>query len=690
MTKTEAQQRIEKLRASIEQHRYRYYVLDQPEISDEAFDSLMRELSDIERQFPDLITTDSPTQRVGASPSEKFKKVTHRAPMLSIQDVMNLDELHAWEERTRKLTGTSAIDYYAELKIDGLAIALAYEDGRLVRGATRGDGRVGEDITENLRTVRSIPLSLRRPSEKELVRFMKKFPRVNEEKLRTRLPDCAGTIEIRGEVFMMKRVFESLNESQRAADQMPFANPRNAAAGSVRQLNSRITAARKLDFFGYGMRDEETFGLTTHEQSHELLKLLGIKINGESRYCADLSEAYRYQHHIQKIRESLAFWTDGVVVTVNENDLFDRLGVVGRTPRGIIAYKFPPEQRTTIVKEIHFQVGRTGALTPVATLAPVIIAGTTVTHATLHNIDEIERLDVRIGDTVIIQKAGDIIPKILSAVKELRNGTERPIVIPKICPICSSPVIRPEGGVALYCANKKCFAQDKERLIHFVSRRAFDIDGLGEKIVEQLMTAGLVATPADFFSLTLDDLKPLERFADKSAENLVEAIEQSKDVEFPRFLYALGIRHVGEETARDLALHFKTLDNLKKTSLENLIAVPNIGTIVAKSITEYFCDTGNSQSVDQLIKNGIRIKEVSAAERLTFKGKTFVLTGTLASLTRDEAKERIHALGGEISSSVSGNTDYVVAGADPGSKYDRARQLGVAILSEEEFLKIVQ
>ncbi|MBI4239708.1 NAD-dependent DNA ligase LigA [Candidatus Uhrbacteria bacterium] len=688
MTREQAKKRMKQLQSVIEHHSYLYYVLDRPEISDEAYDSMVRELRKLEEAYPNLIAQDSPTQRVGGKALGKFRKVTHRTPMLSVQDVISFDELVAWKERLSRVVPDTSLDYYAELKIDGLAISLTYRDGLLEVGATRGDGIVGEDVTQNIKTVKAIPLRLRMPPEKEIVRFLKKYKDIDEKKFRQRVETLKGTIEMRGEVYMTKDVFEKVNTEAREL-QREYANPRNISAGSVRQLDPKITASRNLNFYAYALKDEETFGLATHEQAHECMKLLGLPVERSAEYCKDLEAACNYQEHIQKIRPTLPFWIDGVVVSVHNNELLERLGVVGRTPRGVVAFKFPPEQATTRIIDVAFQVGRTGALTPVAHLEPVRIAGTTVSHATLHNLDEIKRLDARVGDTVIVEKAGDIIPKVVRVVKEFRSGKEHVISIPKSCPICGSKTYRREGEVALYCSNPKCFAQDKERIIHFVSKKGFDIEGLGEKIVEQLMSAGLVQTAADIFALTVDELKPLERFADKSAQNLVEAIEKSKDIELSRFLYALGIRHVGEETARDLAQHFTNIRTLQQASLEGLQAVENIGGVVAQSVYDYFRQEHTAALIGELFKNGVHIKKVQVVSSQFLKGKTVVLTGTLESLSRDEAKEKIHALGGDVSSSVSKETDYVVVGADPGSKYDKAKKLGIPMLNEAEFLKVL-
>lgn len=691
LTKSEAQERIQKLRTTIDHHRYLYHVLDRQEISDSALDSLKHELFRLEQQFPDLIISSSPTQRVGGQALEKFSKVRHRSPMLSMEDIFSSEELREWRERLMRLSPeVGETDYYAEIKMDGLAVSLRYEDGVLIQGATRGDGMIGEDVTSNLRTIEAIPLKLRSPADRELDHFCSVFGNtIHSTALRARLKDFKGTIEVRGEAYMSKKTLEHLNREQAKKDMPAFANPRNAAAGSIRQLDPAIAASRKLDFFGYALMDEESFGLTTHEQSHELMKLLGIKVNEHNKRCTTLKEVEEYHSAIYARRERLPYWTDGVVVVVNTNRIFEKLGVAGKAPRGMVAYKFAAQQVTTCIESVDFQVGRTGALTPVATLRPVLVAGTTVSHATLHNVDEIHRLGVRIGDTVVIEKAGDIIPKVVSVVKELRQGNERGITAPRRCPICSSPVVRPKGEVALYCSNKQCFAQEKERIIHFVSRKAFDIDGLGEKVVEQLINEGLVRTAADLFNLKQGDLEPLERFASKSAQNLIEAIEHSKSVEFFKFLYALGIRHVGEETARDLAQQYRSLHDLQGASFEELEAIPNIGSIVARSILDYFSQEKNRDLIQRLIAAGVDISYPSRTTHQTLAGKTFVLTGELGGLSREEAKNHIHARGGEVSSSVSSRTDFVVLGDNPGSKYDKARALGVTIINEKEFLKLL-
>ncbi|MDD4995439.1 MAG: NAD-dependent DNA ligase LigA [Patescibacteria group bacterium] len=682
MDKNQAKIRIKKLRDEINRHRYLYHVLDKIEISDAALDSLKHELWKLEQEFPYLITPDSPTQRVGGVPLKEFTQVRHGSPMLSIEDIFEYSELEAWLERCRKILAREDFDFYTEIKMDGLALSLIYRDGALVTGATRGDGRTGEDVTQNVKTIEAIPLRLREPSPAEIKNFgSDKFKKFVESGFR-------GDFEIRGEAFMTKTVFEKLNQEQKKNGLPEFANPRNVSAGSIRQLDSKITASRHLDFFGYDVITD--LGLESHEQVHDLMKLLGIKINPESRHCRNIKEVHEYHEKIRKIRPRLNYWTDGIVVIVNFVPAFKKLGVIGKAPRAAIAYKFPAEQVTTVVREVRWQVGRTGAITPVAVMNPVHVAGTTVTHATLHNIDEIKRLGVKIGDTVILEKAGDIIPKVVKVLANLRGGKEKEIRAPEKCPVCGSPIVRRSGEVAIYCSNSKCFAKDMERIIHFVSKRAFDIDGLGIKIVEQLMNQGLVSTPADIFTLTAGDVEPLERFAEKSSANLVAAIKEKKNVSFARFIYSLGIRHIGEETAVKLAEHFGRLENLEKSNLPELVAVPDVGEVVAQSVYDFFRDDRSKKLIADLIKNGVKVGTEAVRKNRPLSGKSFVLTGSLDSMSRDEAKDRIRALGGDVSSTVSKNTDFVVAGTEPGSKYDKAKKLGVKILSESELLKFLK
>ncbi len=687
MNKQEAKKRIDKLKKVINYHRYLYHVLDRQEISDAALDSLKHELYKLEQEYPEFITSDSPTQRVGGKALAKFKKVKHEIPMLSIEDVFSPVELEEWAAKIKRLVPHTEFEYFGEIKMDGLAISLVYEDEILVQGSTRGDGKIGEDVTQNIKTIEAIPLRLHKPDEKQINTFLKKNKgKINEYKFLQRLDNLSERIEIRGESFMDKKVFEKINEKQKKKGEKLFANPRNASAGSIRQLDPKVTASRQLDFFGYDLLAD--FGQTTHEQAHEIIRLIGIKDNPLNRHCKNLSEIEEFHDYVYKERERLHYWTDGIVGVINDIKLFQKLGVVGKTPRGIVAYKFPPEQATTIIKDVNFSVGRTGVLTPVATLKPVFIGGTTVTHATLHNLDEIKRLGVKIGDTVIVEKAGDVIPKVIKVLPNLRTGKEKPINRPKKCPICGGPVIRKKGEVGVYCANTDCFAIQQRRIDHFVSKAGLDIEGLGPQITEQLINDGLITNAAGIYKLKKGDLEPLERFGEKSAQNIIEAIEKSKKVSLPKFLYALGIRHVGEETAFALANYFGSLEKIRKASLVQLSKVPDIGEVVAKSIYDYFHDKKKIELVDELLKY-INIEKIEKAKQ-TLAGKIFVLTGSLNSLTREQAKDKIRKLGGDVSSSVSKNTDYVVLGDEPGSKYDKAKKLGVKIIKENDFLKLLE
>ncbi|MFH1598482.1 MAG: NAD-dependent DNA ligase LigA [Patescibacteria group bacterium] len=672
MVKKTAQVRIQKLRQEIYRHRYLYHVLDKQEISDAALDSLKNELTKLEEQYPDLITPDSPTQRVGGQPLPKFVKVEHQVFMPSLIDAFIDSDMEAWLERIRKLLPSSEkMDFFAEIKMDGLAVSLIYKNGLMQRGATRGDGKVGEDVTQNLKTIESIPLKL----------HLEKVDQSIGKKVQ-------GLVEVRGEVILPKKSFDKLNKEQEKKGESSFANPRNAAAGSIRQLDSKIPASRNLDFLAYDLITD--LGQKTHQQSHQLLKQLGFKIGQYDKFCKDLKEVTQFHKYILKIREKLPYWTDGIVVNVNNISTYKKLGIVGKAPRAVIAYKYPAEQATSVVSAIQVQVGRTGALTPVAHLKPVLVAGSTVSRATLHNEDEIERLDVRIGDTVIIQKAGDIIPDIVKVLPKMRTGKESKWQMPKKCPFCNSAVVRRQGEAAHYCTNKNCFAVAKENLYHFVSKAAFDINHLGPKIIDQLLGNDLIKDAADIFTLTKGDLEPLERFAEKSAANIMESIEAAREISLDRFIYALGIRHVGQETAIDLANNFGSIGKIKATSQQQLEKVPDIGGVVAQSIFRYFQAKKNWNLVNRLLQNGVRIKNVNKNQKSTLSGQTFVLTGALHAMTRDEAKEKVRSLGGDISSSVSDHTDFVVGGEDPGSKYGKAQKLGVKILSEEQFLKMVK
>lgn len=656
MTEKQAKERIAKLKTVIEHHRYLYHVLDKEEISEAALDSLKHELAQLEQAYPQFITPDSPTQRVAGKPLPGFKKVTHAVRMLSLNDVFSFGEMKEWHARVQRLD-VNVKRYYAEIKMDGLAVSLIYRNGILVEGSTRGDGRVGEDVTENLKTIESIPL-----------------------RLRGKYPD---TLEVRGEVYMTKANFDELNKREHGK----YANPRNVSAGSIRQLDPNITASRKLSFMAY----DAPVGLTAkyHSDLHAQLVELGFPSNNHNRLCTSLEEVEAYHTHIMEIREQLPYWTDGIVVNIDEAVVFAKLGVVGKAPRGAVAYKFPAEQATTVVEDIQIQVGRTGALTPVAHLKPVPVAGTTVSRATLHNQDEIERLGVRIGDTVIIRKAGDIIPDIVQVLENLRPKSSKPFAFPKQCPACGTAVERHEGEVAFYCPNQNCVAQQRERIYHFVSKTALDIRGLGPKIIDQLMDEGLVREYADLFSLTVADVEPLERFAEKKAKNVIDEVTAHRKVTLPRFIYALGIRHVGEETAITLANTFGSFTKLRKATLTQLQQAEDIGDVVAQSIIDYFADKKRAAQMDRLLEY-MKIENVASRDARSrvsteLAGKTVVVTGTLNNFSRDEAKAAIRTAGGKVASSVSSQTDYVVVGEEPGSKADKAKELGVKILSERQF-----
>lgn len=666
LTKSEAQKRIAKLRGAIDEYRYAYHVLNKSVIPEAALDSLKHELFKLETEFPELVTPDSPTQRVSGKPLPQFRKVAHKTPMLSMEDVFSPEELAEWEERIKKLLPSRKFDYYAEIKMDGLAVSLIYRDGVFVRGSTRGDGKVGEDVTQNLRTVEAIPLKLREPKSVSI----------------------KGEIEIRGEVYMSKKSFDDINKVQVKKGEEKFANPRNAAAGAIRQLDPAITASRKLSFYGYAMPTD--LGQKTHESAHELIGDLGVPVNPLNARVRNLEEVQKYHEKIQKMREKLPYWTDGVVVVVNDDKDFERLGAVGKAPRGMIAYKFPAEQVTTKVKDVRWQVGRTGVVTPVAVMDPVFVAGTTVQHATLHNLDEIERLGLKIGDTVILEKAGDVIPKIVQVLPKLRTGRETAIHAPKKCPVCGAELRRREGEVAITCPNKNCPAKDFSALVNFVSKRAFDMAGLGPKQIEAFMDKGLVSVPADLFKLKKSDLVDLERFGEKSAENIVNSIQAKKMVPLARFIIALGILHVGDETAADLAAHFETLEKFRKAKIEELQKIPGIGNVVAKSIAEWLAEEKNQKTLDDLESAGVHALKTAKKKHQPLSGKIFVFTGELQTIGRDAAKDLVRELGGDPAESVSKKTDYVVAGPGAGSKLARAQKLGVKIIDEKEFLKMVK
>ena len=599
MDKKEAQKRIEKLRTLINYHRYLYHVLDKQEISDSALDSLKKELFDLENQYPDLITPDSPTQRIGGRALKEFKKIKHRQRMLSFNDAFSKEDIEDWQERYSKLLSESQknkVDFYCELKIDGLAIELIYENGVFETGSTRGDGNIGEDVTQNLKTVEAIPLSLK--SEEEAIKELKKeglteiAKNIKEKGLKE--------LTIRGEVFITKKDFEEINKTQKQKGLPAFANPRNIAAGSIRQLDPKITAQRHLNSFAYELLTD--FGQKTHEEKHKILKALGFKTNKNNKYCKSLDQVMQFREHWIKERERLDYEIDGVVVIINNNEIFEKLGIVGKAPRGAIAYKFPQAQSTTRVLNINIQVGRTGAITPVAVLEPVGVTGITITRATLHNEDEIRRLGLKIGDTVIVGRAGDVIPDIIKVLPELRTGHEKNFKMPEKCPSCDTKLIKSEGEVLLRCPNKNCFAQRRRGFYHFVSRAAFNIDGLGPKIIDRLLDEGLVQDPSDLFGLKEGDVVALERFAEKSAENLIKSIQERKEITLAKFIYALGIRNIGEETAIDLAKHFGSIKKIKTAKLEDFDSISDIGPVVSKSIYEWLQDKENLKFIDKLEK----------------------------------------------------------------------------------------
>ncbi|MFA6132294.1 MAG: NAD-dependent DNA ligase LigA [Patescibacteria group bacterium] len=670
MNKAEAKVRIEKLRDSINHHRYQYHVLDRQEISDAALDSLKHELYKLEQEFPELITTDSPTQRVGGKALEKYEKIKHKTRMLSIEDVFTPDEFVDWYHKTAEKIGKLKMEVFCMVKLDGLAISLRYEDGVLKTAATRGDGEIGEDITSNIKTIEAVPLRLQDIGSKFDVRNPSK-----------------GELEVRGEVFFPVKEFEKFNKQTEKEGKTAFANPRNAAAGSIRQLDPRITAGRGLSFFAWDLVTD--IGQKTHDKEWEILSALGFKTNPEGGLVSSVPEVNEFWNKMQKRRGKLDYWIDGMVVRVNDNTAFERLGVVGKTPRGLIAWKFPAEEVTTVVEDVEWFVGRTGALTPVAVVKPTWLGGTTVKHASLHNFDEIERLGVKIGDTIIIYKAGDIIPKIKGVLKEMRPKNAKNIQLPDKCPVCGSPVKRSEGEVAVICSNRRCYAQDRERVLY--AARAFGIDGFGPQTVSLLMDNNIVASPPDLFTFSIEDLLGLERFAEVSSNKLVEEIQAKKKIPLSRFIIALGIKNVGEETARDLATHFGTLEKFIEASKEKLLTVPQIGEVVAESIVSFLSEDHNKKMIEEYLENGVTIMpETAPKNNLPLSGQTYVLTGSLSSMSRDEAKEKLRALGADPIESVSKKTTGVIVGEEPGSKYDKAKKLGVKILSEAEFIKLIK
>lgn len=653
-----ARERIEALSEEIEAHNYRYYVMDDPVISDARYDQMMRELEKLEKQYPSLASPYSPTQRVGGRPREGFAEVSHLSPMMSLANAFDEGELKDFDRRVRQALLEEPVSYVVEPKIDGLAVSLFYENGHFSRGATRGDGITGEDISENLKTIRSVPLRLRR---------------------------MVPALEVRGEAYMPKDSFARLNEAREEAGEPLFANPRNAAAGTLRQLDPKITASRRLNLFIYGVGYSEGVDPRDHSELLNLLKELGFRVN-EYHLFDNMDDVINFCLDWQARRFDLPYAVDGLVIKVNSLGQQLRLGATMKSPRWAIAYKFPPEQAVTIVKNIFVRVGRTGALTPTAEMEPVRVAGTTVSRATLHNEDNIREKDIRIGDRVLIQKAGDIIPEVVTVLSGERKGDEKVWAMPSECPSCGSRVVRAEGEAAVRCTNMACPAKLWEGLIHFSSRNAMDIAGLGPAVLAQILESGLIRDPADLYSLSYEDLVALERMGPKSAQNLLEALEASKKNSLSRLIFALGIRHVGERAAKILADHYNSLEALMGAGEEELVAIPEIGPKIASSIVSFFAETQNVQVIDKLVKAGVNTRsEKKGAGSGPLAGKVFVLTGALGSFTRQEAQEIVEKLGGKVSSSVSRGTDYVVAGEKPGSKYEKALTLGIPILDEKEF-----
>ena len=671
MVTKETKDKIESLRKKLHRWNYAYYVLDNPEVDDAVYDASMRELLELEKKYPELITKDSPSQRVGSEPVSDFKKVTHKISLYSLDNAVNFDELEDWQEKILRILGVkedeSQIDYVCEMKIDGLAVALRYEDGILTLGATRGDGDVGEDITRNIRTIRSVPLILNNPIK--------------------------DILEVRGEVYMPVSSFEKLNNSQREKNEKIFANPRNAASGSVRQYDSKITASRDLDIFTYAAYLENR-GLNvpkTHWETLQLLKDFGFKINKTSKLCHGLKEVKDFCNKWDEKKHELPYAIDGVVVKVNDLSLHQELGFTAKSPRWAIAYKYPPEEAKTKILSIVCDIGRTGALTPVANLEPVLLAGTVVKRASLHNQDIVDKLDVRIGDTITVRKAGEIIPEVVSVDKEKRNHRNPHYKLPNKCPICNSSVEKEEEESAVRCVNYSCPAQVQRRIEHWCSRDAMDIDGVGESIIEQLLKAKLIKDPIDLYFVEQKEIEELERMAEKSASNAISSIQKSKNRSLDRLVYALGIRHVGKTIAELLTTRFNSIEELSKATIDELTSIDGIGKKIAESIVDYFQNNLSKEITSKIKKAGI----VPQVQKIKIKdsklaGKMLVITGTLESMTRNEAEELVKTLGGRATSSISKNTDYLVVGTEPGSKLKKAKELGITILSEEEFRKLLK
>ncbi|MFC7062518.1 NAD-dependent DNA ligase LigA [Halobacillus seohaensis] len=663
MSEKEAQKRLQSLREEVNRYNYEYHTLDQPSVSDYEYDKKMRELLDIEEEFPELVTVDSPSQRVGGDPLSSFQKVRHNVPLLSLGNAFDDQELRDFDRRVREGTGEE-VTYVCELKIDGLAVSLTYEDGVLVRGATRGDGTVGEDITTNLRTIRSIPLRL----------------------------DSPETIEVRGEAFMPKKSFLKMNEVREENDEEPFANPRNAAAGSLRQLDPKIAAKRNLDIFLYGVGEWQGEASNAHSERLDRMKELGLKTNPEWKKCNDIEDVIDYVHSWVERRPNLDYEIDGIVIKVDRLDQQEALGFTAKNPRWATAYKFPAEEAVTKLNDIELSVGRTGVVTPTAVLDPVKVAGTTVQRASLHNEDLIRERDIRIGDTVVIKKAGDIIPEVVRVVTEERSGEEKAYYMPERCPACDSKLVRLEEEVALRCINPNCNAQLREGLIHFVSRNAMDIDGLGEKVIAQLFQEKLIDNIADLYKLDRDELLQLDRMGEKSVDNLLKAIEVSKENSLEKLLFGLGIRYVGTKAANTLAQEFETIDELSKADAVRLTEVTEIGEKMADSIARYFAKPQVAELIADLKQLGLPMEYTGTRKNAgpvysAFKGKTIVITGKMENYSRSQLKNIVQELGGNVTGSVSKNTDLLIAGEDAGSKYTKAEKIGIEIWNEEEFAK---
>ncbi|RLT96365.1 MAG: NAD-dependent DNA ligase LigA [Ketobacter sp.] len=663
------EQEIEQLREQLRDHNYKYYVLDEPSIPDVEYDRLFHQLKKLEAEHPELITSDSPTQRVGDKPLDAFQQVQHRIPMLSLDNVFNEDELIAFDRRVReRLHQEEEVEYVCEPKLDGLAVSLLYENGILMQAATRGDGQTGEDITQNIRTIDSIPLRLRGND----------YPRV---------------LEVRGEVFMPKAGFNQLNQNALKNGEKTFANPRNAAAGSLRQLDSSITAKRPLDMYCYSVGYVEGDLADTHHGNLMLLKQWGVRVNPEIQVVTGATALQAYHDYILEKREHLDYEIDGIVYKVNDLKLQRELGFVSRAPRWATAHKFPAQEELTTLLDVEFQVGRTGAITPVARLEPVFVGGVTVSNATLHNMDEVARMDVRKGDTVIVHRAGDVIPKVVKVVLERRPESTQAVTLPSQCPVCGSDIIKPEGEAVARCSGGLfCQAQVKEAIKHFASRKAMDVDGLGDKLVEQMVDQGLIAHVSDLYKLKAEQVAAMERMGQKSAENLINALQKSKATTLPRFLFALGIREVGEATALNLANYFGNLESIKQADAEALQQVPDVGPIVADHIATFFQQPHNLEIIDALIEAGVHWQEQEAIDRdsLPLAGKTYVLTGTLNDMTRDDAKQYLQNLGAKVSGSVSKKSDAVIAGEKAGSKLTKAESLGVPVLDEAAFIQLLK